>query len=48
MAARNQSKKENSELNWELDEWVITVDDSIYADDFLDQFNKDIREFLEK
>lgn len=46
VAARNQSQNESSELNWELDEWVITVDDGIYADDFLDQFNKDIREYF--
>ena len=25
---------------------VITVDDGIYADDFLDQFNKNIREYF--
>lgn len=46
VAARNQLKKDNNELKWQLDEWVITVDDGIYADDFLDQFNKDIREYF--
>lgn len=43
VAAHNQLKKE---LRWQLDEWLITVDDGMYADGFLDQFNKDIREYF--
>lgn len=47
VAKRNQLKKEEDiELKWQLDEWVITVDDGIYADDFLDQFNRDIRDYF--
>ncbi|MBP2619144.1 DUF4303 domain-containing protein [Chryseobacterium jejuense] len=47
VAAHNQLKKEEDiELKWQLDEWVITVDDGMYADDFLDQFNKDMREYF--
>ncbi|MDV3539159.1 hypothetical protein CMT75_01920 [Elizabethkingia anophelis] len=46
IATHNQFKKVNTELKWQLDEWVITVDDGIYADDFLDQFNKNIREYF--
>lgn len=46
VAARDQLKKEDDELKWQLDKWVMTVDDGRYADDFLDQFNKDIREYF--
>ncbi|MCS4302623.1 DUF4303 domain-containing protein [Chryseobacterium sp. BIGb0232] len=46
VASHSQLKEEYDELKWQLDEWVITVDDGVYADDFLDQFNKDIRDYF--
>lgn len=46
VAAYNQLNKEDIKLRWQLDEWVITIDDGMYADGFLDQFNKDIRAYF--
>ena len=46
IAIYNQLEIKSINLNWQFDDWIITVDDGIYADDFLDQFNKDIREYF--
>lgn len=46
IAVKNILSQRQNEFEWNIDDWFITVDDGIYADDFLDQFNKDIRGYF--